>query len=134
LTSIVDRGLRSPDARHTDFNARFVGLHWRLLRSGAGAKPLAASADSKPFLACDTDTDAHLLAATSVLFVPSHPSCFFLISADSECPETSVAAVRQRRHRDRAVRFTLEVRRCRFLRAHAALMPIQLAEYLFATA
>jgi hypothetical protein len=49
-------------------------------------------------------------------------------------PKRPVAAVRQRRRRDRAVCLTLEVRQCPFLRAQATLMFVQLPKYLHVTA
>jgi hypothetical protein len=52
----------------------------------------------------------------------------------AKVPKCPVAAVRQRRHRDRAVCSTLEVHQCPFLRAQAALMSIKLSKYLRVTA
>jgi hypothetical protein len=101
----------------------------RVPRSGASSRRLYSTADSKPFFACDANADAHLLAAMSVLSYCPGPHLDFSIAAHGECPEASRRR-HQRRHRDRAVCFTLEVRQCPFLRAQAALISTQLPKYL----
>jgi hypothetical protein len=87
-------------------------------RAPVRSSSLAASTDSQ--ISVSHNADAHLLAVTNVLSViPRLPSQLLLLPPMANIPKRPVAAVRQRRHPDRAVCFTLEVRQCPFLRAWA---------------